>query len=193
MWLELVLGVEMKKSILVVALFFLNIQGAHGASCPGDVVIPYEGQWQGQALLVPSQGPSQVQPGTRDEFKRINCNSFQVSIDYLDNTGKSVRQVIFSAEATSQEAQLFKIEGTVTEGGNVSPMKGFMHIIESGTMLATFESAFTGKIAYFTELINISTKPEGGQLLTRTIQMFAGQKGGPYIGSRIMKEERISK
>jgi hypothetical protein len=161
--------------------------------CPSDVVDPFVGQWTGSALLVRADGRNVPQPKTVDQFARTDCDAFSVEIQYFDEMDKPTRLIQFSATADPNDPSTFIIAGLVYEGAaDPKPMDGAVRAVEPGTFLATFQTALDNKDAYFTELINVAPTADGrSQTLTRTIQMFAGGKGGPYLGSRVALEAPV--
>jgi hypothetical protein len=178
-------------------LFFtLSIALAQFASaspiCPSDIIKPFVGQWRGNALLIPTEG-NQQPTETKDEFAVVDCQSFEVTINYLDSAGNVGRVLLLKASPDkSGPAGLFTVNGTITEGSAVSKMTGSFKSIQEGTLLGSFSGAIGGKPAYLNELMNLSTLPTGESQLVRTIQMFSVKQGGPYLGTRVVKGRKVS-
>lgn len=161
-----------------------------GSSCPSDKILPFAGQWDGKGLLVPAQG-NQQQTQTKDEFKVLDCQRFEIVVNYLNESGAIVRSVdLIASPDSTGEIGLFSIEGTAKEGTSVNSMTGSFKSIQDGTLLGTFTAALGGKVAYFTELMNLTTSPTGETKIVRSVQIFSDKRGGPYVGTRVTIESK---
>jgi hypothetical protein len=159
--------------------------------CPSNIIKPFSGQWKGQGLLIYAQG-TQKQMANQDVFTVLDCQRFHVTVSYFNASGEVIRTVDFVASPDlSGQAGLFTLDGTVTEGSAVNPMSGSIRQIQDGTLLLTISAALGGQPVYITELMNVITLPSGESQIVRTLQMFAGQRGGPYVASRVTTEVKI--
>jgi len=173
------------------AIAFTHIMKAE-ATCPSDIIKPFVGQWQGKAFFVSADGSTQQPLGTKDEFAIVDCKSFKVTINYLDSAGKTVRTLNLKATSDkSKQVGLFAVSGNITEASVVNTMNGSISSIQDGTLLGSFSGSAGGQPAYLNELMNVFKLPTGEIHLVRTVQMFSGKRGGPYIGSRVVNEVRI--
>jgi hypothetical protein len=157
--------------------------------CPSDIIKPFSGEWKGTGLLIPAQG-SQAQSQSKDEFAVVDCQSFKVTVNYLNDSGAVVRTIDFiaSMDPSGQPGLFDIIDGTMTEGSSRTNMSGYLRQIQDGTLLLMFSGALGGQPAYFTELMNLTAK---GNEMVRTLQIFSGKRGGPFFAARVTTELRL--
>lgn len=162
-----------------------------GTSCPSDIIKSFSGQWNGKGLKI-SADSTQQQTQTKDEFAAIDCQKFEIKVTYVNDSGTPVRTIdLIASSDPSGDGKFFAIEGTMKEGSSVNKMTGAIRQIQDGTLLLSFSGALGGQLAYFTELMNLTTPATGDTQMVRTVQIFAGSKpGGPYIASRVTIETR---
>jgi hypothetical protein len=179
----------MKNVVQGILGVYLLLCGALAvADCPSDIIKPFTGQWKGQGLLIAAQG-SQQQMVSHDEFTVLDCGRFEVTVNYLNDSGVTTRTVDFIASPDPSGTKgLFTIDGAIKEGSALNKLTGLVRQIQDGTLLLTFNAALGGQPAYFTELMNLTSLPGGGSQIVRTLQIFAGQRGGPYMASRVTTE-----
>src|SRR5690348_12192424 len=83
--------------------------------CPSDAVKPFVGTWEGQAMLIPVGGATQ-QFKNNDVFAVVDCQSFRITVTYLNSAGNVARIVDLKASPDqSGQPGLFTIHGTITE------------------------------------------------------------------------------
>jgi len=162
-------------------------------SSPSDMIIPFLGNWQGNVDFVSPDGELKKMPGSQVSYEIVDSNSFKMKINYLDPaTGQVVRKIDLLAVADKTNADRFSIDGMISEGTDSTPLKGTLRKIDEGTILNTFSAALGGKPAYFHEMISLATDAKGKPLTVRAVQVFDAGKCREYLGTRLMREEKIT-
>jgi hypothetical protein len=158
------------------------------SGCATDVIKPFIGKFQGQAVLLHADGTQDLS-GTKASYIQLDCQSFQATFNYLDSNGNIVRTINLTAVADPQQAGSFAINnGTTSDSTGQTTLTGTFTQIQDGTLLGTFTGALKGKPVYMTELWNVTNSQNGIRQLVRTVQMFAG-RGGSYIATRVDSEQ----
>ena len=160
---------------------------------PSDVIVPFLGNWQGSVDFVTPDRELQKKPGSQVSYEIVDSNSFKMHINYLDpKTGQVVRKIDLLAVADKTNADRFSIDGMISEGTNLTPLKGTLRKIDEGTILNTFSGAQGGKPVYMKEMISLATDANGNPFVARTVQVFDPAKCNEYLGTRQMREEKIT-
>jgi hypothetical protein len=137
------------------------------------------------AVLTLASGKVQ-KSGTRDTFILHGCKSFEVNVDYLDNSEHVARSLRFDAVADGAKEGPFNLSrGKIMEGANSSPIIGTIQRSLDGNLLRHFSGAVGGQQAYLSEVMSFS----GSNELTRTIQMSASHLGNNDISLRIVHDK----